>query len=201
MARARTSFHALLLLLLASLIPALFLLDFLVQRAGRETWMESELKVRLDGQEALYLATPLVEQPSALPGLSLAGEAELRGDTYPWEPTGFAGRFELRLSPELLGALEAGPRAEGFAASYSVRLLERPDGLGLPPIPCRGEVMIDERSAVAVLPKVLADFERLQLHLDLICTSAGPDLEWDSGDERTWTIEGSLRLRSGKRPG
>ncbi|MCB9796971.1 MAG: hypothetical protein H6741_30170, partial [Alphaproteobacteria bacterium] len=163
MGRARTSFHALLLLLLASLIPALFLLDFLVQQAGRDTWMESELKVRLDGQEALTLAAPFVEVEGALPGLTLHGADVLRTDRYPWDPTGFEGDFTLRLSPELLSALEAGPASEGFAASYSVRVIERADGYGLPPIPCRGQIMITEKSAVAVLPTRLGDFERLRM--------------------------------------
>ncbi|MCB9761362.1 MAG: hypothetical protein H6739_16085 [Alphaproteobacteria bacterium] len=201
MGRGRSSFN-LLLLLLAALVPLLFLLDYMVDQGGqRSLWVEAELRVRLDGQEALFLAVPLVpvDDPGA-EGLAVEGVAILREDHYPWAATAYEGRFWLRLGPELLAGNRLGLQESGFAASYSVRDTDRADGFGLPPIPCRGNVMV--REVVPAAPtgatERLAELDELALNVDLLCTSAGPDLAWGSGDERTWTLEGTLRLRSGQ---
>jgi hypothetical protein len=41
--------------------------------------------------------------------------------------------------------------------------------------------------------------KELSLSIDLQCTYAGSDLIWNTGDEKTWTIEGPLNLVRGRR--
>lgn len=212
MAWARSSFQLVLVLLLASLVPLLFFLDYLVERGGRRAaWVEAELHVRLDGQESLFLAVPLAPVGDgaakavtdiAHAGVEVEGRAILRQDHYPWEPTPYEARFWLRLDPALLADATPGLREQGFAASYTLRQTTRADGLGMPPVPCQGHLLIRELTFTAShgdAPR-LDDLDELAMNVDLLCTAAGPDLLFDTGDERTWAIEGTLRLRSGRLP-
>ena len=184
-------------LLLGLLVPALFLLDFCVQRSGaREVWLTSELTVQLDGQDPLLLAAHM-EGTVAAQGLEVQGSDVLRQDRYPWRPIPVEGTFMLRLDREFLSTTEAGVRRAGFGASYKAREVDRADGYGTPEIPCKGEVDIIELE-LDPGAESMEGLRSAQLHVDLVCTSAGPDLEWRTGDERGWVIEGPLTLTTGR---
>lgn len=212
MAWARSSFQLALVLLLASLIPLLFFLDYLVEQGGRRAaWVEAELHASLDGQESLFLAVPLAPvgggatkefSDMAHAGLEVEGRGVLRQDHYPWEATPYEARFWLRIDPALLTNPRPGIHEEGFAASFTLRQTTRSDGLGLPPVPCKGHLLVRDLtfSHSSSDKTSLEDLKELSMNIDLLCTAAGPDLLFNTGDERTWTLEGTLRLRSGQMP-
>lgn len=185
-------------ILLGALMPLLYLVQWVVKQSGeQERWLHGTLEVRVDNQAPLILPINLHEGQSAQ-GLTLQGSSVLQEGDYPWEPTPFEASFFLHLDPEQHAP--EGPREKlDWAASYTERLTSRPDGLGLPPLPCKGSVeplKVTPRSGGAGLNA----YKDLQLALELSCASAGADLLWSSGDERTWTVRGPLSLSSGPTP-
>ena len=167
-------------LLLGLLVPALFLLDYVVKRSGsRQVWLTTELKVQADGQDPLLLAADL-EGRIERGGLEVIGADVLRENRYPWRPIAIEGTFMLRLDREFLSSTAPGERRTGFAASYRVRMVDRADGFGTPAAPCMGEIHV--------------------LQLELVCTSPGRDLLWRTSDDRGWIIQGPLNLAAGRRP-
>lgn len=192
---ARLKSSSLVWLLLGGLVPVLFVVDCVVQSGDRrEVWLEAQLHVGLDGQDPLVLAAPL-EGTVDEGALRVRGGSLLREARYPWRPTSFEGELELRIDDEFLTT----PTSEHFRANYRLREVERSDGLGTPPIPCTGEIRATELR-LARDSKDLTGVEEAELELDLICTSAGDDLRWSTGDERVWLITGPLSLREGARP-
>ena len=124
--------------------------------------------------------------------LQLSGAARLRQAVYPWETVPFEAGLTLAMDP---GFFEGGS-GKGWAASYTERLVSREDGLGLPPIPCKGDVRLVRQGRMEEHLGQLQSWTRMELDLNLDCTSAGPDLLWDSGDEQRWAIRGPLILRN-----
>ena len=185
-------------ILLGSLMPLLYLVQWVVKQSGeQERWLNGTLEVRIDNQAPLILPINLHEGHSAQ-GLTLQGSGVLQEGDYPWEPTLFEASFFLHLETERQAP--GGPQGKlDWAASYTERLTSRADGLGLPPLPCKGSVeplKIARRSG----EEGLSAFQDLQLALELSCASAGADLLWSSGDERTWTVRGPLSLSAGPSP-
>lgn len=185
-------------ILLGSLMPLLYLVQWVVKKSGdHESWLNGTLEVRVDNQAPLILPINLHQGHSAR-GLTLQGSGTLQQGNYPWEPTPFEGSFFLHLDTETQAPGGRQEKLE-WAASYSERLTSRPDGLGLPPLPCKGTVepLKLRRSSGE---EGLAAFKELQLAVELSCASAGADLLWSSGDERTWTVRGPLSLSEGPIP-
>ena len=185
-------------ILLGCLMPLLYLVQWVVKQSGeQEAWLNGTLEVRIDNQAPLILPINLHEGHSER-GLTLQGSGTLQESNYPWEPTTFEASFFLHL--ETQPQAPDGQKGKlNWAASYSERLTSRPDGLGLPPLPCKGTVeplKLSRRSG----EEKLSDFKDLQLAIELSCASAGADLLWSSGDERTWTVRGPLSLSEGPIP-
>ncbi|MCP4804706.1 MAG: hypothetical protein GY913_00870 [Proteobacteria bacterium] len=192
---ARLKSSSLVWLLLGGLVPVLFLLDWAVQSSGsREVWLDAQLQVGLDGQDSLLLAAPL-EGDVDEGRLEVSGAGLLREGRYPWRPTPFEGAFTLRIDNDFLTHPDEG----NFGASFRIRQVDRADGLGTPPIPCTGDLSV-RALRLARDSDDLTGVEAAELDLDLICTSVGPDLLWNSGDERVWMISGPLSLKVGGRP-
>jgi hypothetical protein len=187
----------LLFILLSSLMPTLVLVQRLVSpKVVSVPQLSGTLQVSIEGQAPLILPLVLQDsaQPETQPGLVLQGQSVLQESEYPWNPMPFEGTFSLRLSLESL-APAAGNFNMEWAASYSERLLSRPDGLGLPPLPCKGSIqLVDSKKSKDTDAIGLSAYTQLQLALDLHCTAAGADLLWSSGDEKVWTIKGPLSL-------
>lgn len=185
-------------LFLGLCIPALFALDFVVKKSeSREVWLESHLEIQADGQDPLLLTTDL-DGHIAAEGLQVSGADVLREARYPWRPVAVEGAFVLRLDREFLASTEQGVRRAGFAASYRIREIERSDGFSTPNVPCSGEIEILE---LALDPNATSmhGIRSAALKVDLVCTSAGRDLLWRTGDERGWIIQGTLSLTTGRR--
>jgi hypothetical protein len=198
MNRSRFSTPLLLGILLGSLMPVLYLVQWALQRGDAlESWLNGTLKVSVEGQEPLILPINL-HQESSEKGLTLQGTATLQDSKYPWKPVPFEATFWLHLDSEIRAPGNTGAKLE-WAASYSERLLSRTDGLGIPPLPCKGSLERTEWTS-ASNPQSLGDWSELALAVNLTCTSAGSDLLWSSGDERVWTIQGPLALSQGPRP-
>jgi hypothetical protein len=188
----------LLFILLSSLMPTLVLVQRLVSPNTASTpQLSGTLQVSIEDQDPLILPLFLEDsaQVESQPGLALQGKSVLQEGEYPWKPVPFEGTFFLRLGLESL-APAAGDFKMEWAASYSERLLSRPDGLGLPPLPCKGSIeLLDSKKSKDTDQTGLGAYAKLQLALDLRCTAAGADLLWSSGDEKVWTIKGPLGLR------
>lgn len=200
MKRSRITTPVLLIILLSSLMPTLYIVQLLVTPGGPAySWLTGSLMVSVEGQSPHILQLNLYESSDleAQPGLILKGTGVLQEDEYPWKDIPFEGAFSLNLGLESQAPATGNFKME-WAASYSERLLSRPDGLGLPPLPCKGsvELLKSEKSEISG-SKGLKRYDKLQLALDLNCTSAGADLLWSSGDEKVWTIRGPLALSSG----
>ena len=180
----------LLWLLLGALVPLLFLLDWAVGTSGRRNFeMQAELAVRLDGGDPLTLAIDLAAEHTE-EGVELSGTAPLQQFHYPWKPTPVEASFWLRLNHELLDSSQEGSRLDDFAASLTIKDTTRSDGRSGPPLPCRGNLVIEElRWNEEALGAV-------SLRVDLLCTSSGPDLAWGTGDERVWMLTGPIALVS-----
>jgi hypothetical protein len=175
-------------LLLGSLVPLLFVLDWLVDRGSpQDLSLDAQLQVRADGQDPWVLALRL-DGLSSRGGLALSGRAPLRTAIYPWLETPFEAEFMLTVGPQLLAA-GPGEYEQDFTASLLIRDARRADGLGTPIIPCSGKL------SAAELELDGDQLREAELELDLICTSAGDDLRWRSGDERVWTVAGPLRIK------
>lgn len=186
MVRARSSFLVLLGLLLASLVPALYVLEWLVDSSGRRaSRLEGTLEVRLEGQQPLSMVTSLSADTTG-PGLHLHGRGELRHDVYPWEATGLVGFLTLELPPDLLAA---GPTVEqtGFAASF--RVASQVGGRGGPSTPCLGTIRVGEL-APARADIRLEELSALNLQVALRCPTPPEPGE----DARAWTLVGPLEL-------
>ena len=178
----------LLWLLMGALVPLLFLLDWAVGTSGRRTYaMQAELAVRLDGADPLTLAVPL-EPVHGPEGLELTGTARLQEFHYPWKATPLAATFWLRLDRELIENHVDGGRHDGFVASLTVTDESRSDGLSTPPFPCEGDLVVERMHGT---PNQL---DEANIRVDLLCTSSGPDLKWNSGDERVWALTGPIGL-------
>lgn len=180
----------LLWLLLGALVPLLFLLDWAVGTSGRRNFeMQAELAVRLDGGDPLTLAIDLAAEHTE-EGVELSGTAPLQQFHYPWKPTPVEASFWLRLNHELLDSTQEGSRLDDFAASLTIKDTTRSDGRSGPPLPCQGNLVIEDlRWNEEALGAV-------SLRLDLLCTSSGPDLAWGTGDERVWMLTGPIALVS-----
>lgn len=188
MRRLRVTTPLLLGVLLGASLPMLLVVQFFLDRGERAALrLESRLEVRVEGQDPLILTAALAPS-SAGGGVTLGGTGRLVQSVFPWDPTAIEATFQLRLSPEVLAA--PGEHTEGWAASYRERVTTRLDGLGIPPVPCEGRVVLKEIERRGDGPD--APLSALDMALDLRCTSAGADLRWHSGDERTWTIEGPV---------
>lgn len=196
MDRARVTYPLLIGILLGSSLPILVLVQFLLDRGGRgETWLEGQLAVRQEGAPPLLYNAALT--PSSPGALSLNSTSKLLQSAFPWEPTEVQASLSIRLSSTVFTQADRDP-AEGWWASYRERDTTRADGLGVPPLPCEGRIVVTESKADGS-PISLGDLDTLDLAVDLLCTSAGPDLLWHTGDERTWSLEGPLSLRRGRR--
>ncbi len=174
-------------LLLGSLVPLLFLLDWLVDRgAPHGLSLDAQIQVRADGQDPWVFAAPLNGLIGGS-GLSVTARAPLRTAIYPWLATPYEAEVDLAISPAVL-QLGPGVYERGFTTSIRVWDARRADGLGTPTIPCSGRL--------TALELVLEgeEIKRADLDLDLICTAAGEDLRWRSGDERVWVLTGPVRL-------
>ena len=198
MSRARATFPLLLGILLGSSLPILFVVQAVRDKGlDEQVWVDAELTVRVEGHEALVYTAELTEvEPSPL---IIGASSMLRQAEFPWDPTPFEASFRLRLDERLLREGTAGEHPDGWSASWTERLVTRPDGLGLPPIPCEGLIVVKNVTLADPDAVGIARLEQLDLALDIRCTSAGADLVWHSGDERTWTIEGPATLVRGKR--
>lgn len=185
-------------ILLICLMPLLYLVQWVVKQSGeQEVWLSGTLEVRVDNQAPLILPINLHEGHSER-GLTLQGSGTLQEGNYPWEPTLFEASFFLHLETE--AHAPAGQEGKlNWAASYTERLTSREDGLGLPPLPCKGTIEPLKLSK-DVPEERLSAFSDLQLAVELTCASAGADLLWSSGDERTWTVRGPLSLSEGPIP-
>lgn len=198
MNRSRFSTPLLLGILLGSLMPILYLVQLVVKRGDLEdSWLEGTLEVSVEGQEALILPVKLQEQASGQ-GMTFQGIEILQEGDYPWKPVPFEAKLWLHLETESQTPGSGEPKLE-WAASYSERLTTRTDGLGLPPLPCKGDVRLLDSQRTSG-GEGLQAFSTLALALDLNCTSAGADLLWSSNDEKVWTVRGPLRLAHGPRP-
>jgi len=197
MDRVRITYPLLVGILLGSSLPVLVLVQHLLNRGGAgETWLEARLAVSQEGAQPLLHSTTL--SPDGQDLLTMTGSGRLLQDAFPWEPSEVQATFSLRLTPELLGVV--GEHSDGWSASYRERNTTRADGLGVPPLPCVGRVVVTEAKPRAeVAPVSVQDMEVLELALELRCSSAGADLIWHTGDERTWTVEGPISLRWGRR--
>lgn len=160
--------------------------------------MEAELLVGLNGQDPLSLPLELTEGAVAPTGLRVQGTGPLRESRYPWRPTDFEGQFTIRFGPDALDPARSGTTTTDFVATYSVRDTQRADGLGTPPIPCRGEVVLGELKAGK--GRGVAALQAASLQLDLLCTGAGADLAFGTQDDRVWTLVGPVSLRAGLPP-
>jgi hypothetical protein len=160
--------------------------------------MEAELLVGLNGQDALTLPMELTEGAASPAGLRVQGSGPLREGAYPWLPTPYEGHFTIRFGADALDPARSGTTTTDFVASYSVRDTRRADDLGTPPIPCRGEVRIEELKAGK--GRGVASLEAASLQLDLLCTGAGADLVFGTPDDRVWTVVGPVSLRAGLPP-
>jgi hypothetical protein len=175
------------------LLPFLYLVQLVVQRTpDRQQWLGGDLEVILEDQAPMTLSISLSTDTAANGPLKLAGAARLRQAVYPWETVPFEAGLTLAMDP---GFFE-GDSGQGWAASYTERLVSREDGLGLPPIPCQGNVRLVRQGRMGEDLTQLHSWTRMELDLNLACTSAGPDLLWDSGDEQSWAIRGPLILRN-----
>jgi hypothetical protein len=189
--RSRT--HVAIGVFIGLLLPTLYLVQLLVQRVpARQQWLGGDLEVILEDQAPMTLSIALKADTAATGPLKLTGTARLRQAVYPWETVPFEAGLSLALDP---GFFEGGT-GRGWAASYTERLVSREDGLGLPPIPCEGNVRLVRQGRMGEDLAKLPSWTRMELDLHLACTSAGPDLLWDSGDEQRWTIRGPLKLRN-----
>ena len=189
---ARLKSSSLVWLLLGAVVPLLFLLDWAVQSSGsREVWLEAEFRVGLDGQDPLLLATAL-EGDVDEGRLEVRGAGLLREGRYPWRPTSYEAELTLRLERDFL------EDPGHFTASYRLRRVSRPDGLSTPPIPCKGEISVRDLR-LARDSEDLTGVEAAELDVELICTSSGNDLLWNTGDERVWMVSGPLSLKVGGR--
>ena len=197
MDRVRITYPLLVGILLGSSLPVLVLVQYLLNRGGAgETWLESRLAVSQEGAQPLLHSTDL--RPEGQDPLTVSGTGRLLQDAFPWEPSSVQATFTLRLTPEILGVV--GEHTTGWSASYRERDTTRADGLGIPPLPCVGRVVVkvaEGRRGAA--PVNALDMEALELALELRCRSAGADLIWHTGDERVWTVEGPISLRRGRR--
>lgn len=198
MARGPIRSAHLLWLLLGCLVPVLLFLDFLVGESGRrEVFLQADLRVRQDGSAPLALGGPLVGE-AAINGLQVGGSVQLTEGRYPWRPVDREGSFSLRLDSDFLQNGQPGVRTEGFVASYRERDLTRADRWAAPLTPCTGRIEVVELTASSRPgAKGLAAVDAAVLKVDLLCTGAGPDLLWGTGDERVWAIEGDLEVKAG----
>lgn len=198
MGRLKLNTPLLLGILLGSLMPMLYLVQWVVKRGTpQETWLNGTLHVSVEGQKPLILPINLHEEHSSQ-GTSLQGTGTLQEGAYPWEPVPFEAQFFLHLDSANQAPNDSNPKLE-WAASYSERLTTRNDGLGLPPLPCKGSIeVLDQEKSTQELG--LSAFSELRVAVDLACTSAGSDLLWSSGDEKVWTIRGPLGLSRGPTP-
>ena len=175
------------------LLPFLYLVQLVVQRApDRLQWVAGDLEVILEEQAPMTLSISLEPGTAKAGVLLLAGAARLRQAVYPWESVPFEARLALAMHP---GFFEGGSE-RGWTASYTERLVSREDGLGLPPIPCEGDIQLVRQGRMEEDLSQLQSWTRMELDLNLACISAGPDLLWDSGDEQRWAIRGPLFLRN-----
>jgi hypothetical protein len=181
------------------LLPFLYLVQLVVQRTpDRQQWLSGDLEVILEDQAPMTLSIALathtaLEAETAGDGpLQLAGSARLRQAVYPWESVPFEARLALAMDPTFFEGGQGG----GWTASYTERLVSREDGLGLPPIPCEGDIQLVRQGRIEEDLAQLQSWTRMELNLNLACTSAGPDLLWNSGDEQSWAIRGPLILRN-----
>ncbi len=174
----------------------LLFLDFLVGESGRrEVFLQADLRVRQDGSAPLALAGPLAGE-AAIDGLKVGGPVHLTEGRYPWRPIEREGQFSLRLDSAFLQNGQPGVRSEGFVASYRERDLSRADRWATPLTPCTGRIEVVELTTRPGA-KGMAAVDAGVLKVDLLCTGAGPDLLWGTGDERVWAIEGGLEVRAG----
>lgn len=187
----------LLFIVLCSLMPTLVLVQrWVAPDASANPQLSGTLQISVEGQAPFILPINLFEstQNPPQPGLNLQGQGVLQEGTYPWNALPFKATFTLRLNLESQ-APAAGDFKMEWAASYSERLLSRPDGLGLAPLPCKGSIqLVDSKKSKDLTQQGLSAYSQLQLALDLNCTSAGADLLWSSGDEKVWTIVGPLGI-------
>jgi hypothetical protein len=188
----------LLFILLCSLMPTLVLVQrWVAPKAPSTPQLSGTLQISVEGQAPFILPITLFESTQNPPqlGLSLQGQGALQEGTYPWNTLPFEGTFSLRLNLESQAPAASEFKME-WAASYSERLLSRPDGLGLAPLPCKGSIQrVNSEKSKDPNLQGLSAYSKLQLALDLNCTSAGADLLWSSGDEKVWTIKGPLGIR------
>jgi hypothetical protein len=196
-ARVRFTYPLLVGVLLGSSLPVLLLVQFFLDsRRPLVVWMEGNLTIRGDGGAPLLLGAEFTRS-EARGVLTFSATEGLVQGVFPWEPTPYEGSLTLRLGEEVLEA--TGEYAQGWTATWRERLTTRADGLGTPPIPCEGRVGVTEVSPPPAQRVSPAELETLVLALELRCTSAGRDLLWNTGDERTWLIEGPVQLRRGHR--
>ncbi len=175
------------------LLPSLYLVQLVVQRTpDRQQWLGGDLEVILEEQAPMTLSIALAPDTAQDGPLQLTGTAHLRQAVYPWETVPFEARLALSMDP---GFFE-GASERGWTASYTERLVSREDGLGLPPIPCEGNIQLVRQGRMEEDLAELQSWTRMELDLNLACTSAGPDLLWNSGDEQRWAIRGPLTLRN-----
>ena len=195
MARPRPSLPLVVGVLVGALLPSLYLVQLAINRStNKQQWLEGELQVRVQGQEPLTLAIHMRDTDNA-DRLEFEGTAQLRGAVYPWDPVPFESTLRIHLGPDLVQMPPPFQTTDAFVVSYTERVTNRRDGLGLPLLPCQGVVSKREGRYTGE-GHALADWKKLELAVDLHCFSAGPDLLWDSGDEQVWTLSGPLVQRS-----
>jgi len=182
------------------LLPFLYLVQLVVQRTpDRQQWLGGDLEVILEEQAPMTLSIVLAAQPTPKDHtntgdpMKLNGAARLRQAVYPWEAVPFEAGLSLAMDREFFEGTGGG---KGWAASYTERLVSREDGMGLPPIPCDGDIQLQRQARMDEDLAQLQSWTRMELNLNLACTSAGPDLLWNSGDEQRWAIRGPLILRN-----
>jgi hypothetical protein len=203
MARYRLTLPLIIGITLGSLMPMLYLVQLFMDKGyDAEVWVEGSLAVSVDGQNSLSMPVVLIESESEA-GLHLSAVTLLQQGEYPWDPTPWEATIHLTLNYELLENALRAHHHDSWSAWFTERLVARSDHLGLPPIPCTGIVSIRELEKQGTWedsPKInLEMLKELSLSIDLQCTSAGSDLVWNTGDEKTWTIEGPLNLVRGRR--
>jgi hypothetical protein len=203
MARYRLTLPLIIGITLGSLMPILYFVQLLLDKgAESEVWVEGSLAVSIDNQNSLSMPVVLVESESEA-GLHLSAVTLLQQGEYPWDPTPWEGSLHITLNYELLENALRAHHHDSWSAWFSERLVSRSDRLGLPPIPCTGIVSVRELEKTEDWEEnsqiTLDSLQDLSLSIDLQCTSAGADLIWNTGDEKTWTIEGPLSLVRGRR--
>jgi hypothetical protein len=183
---------------LLAAVPGLYLFQAMVFKAREhQQHMVANLVVRLNERTPHHLDLSL--HPSASTAIqagrvTLDGEGQLRGGTFPWKQVPIQARLELTLGAEALTGpsppLRLGTGGQGLSARYQERYLGSGDA-PMEPVPCIGTLEISKLDTA----RPLEDWEQVREVeglLELQCHGSGRDLTQSTDDDLHFTLLGTV---------